>query len=198
MKFLLGVDEAGRGPLAGPVAVGIVRAPMSLDLVALFPGLRDSKQLSEKKREALYARAQEEVRKGSIAIRVCFSSERMIDGKGIVYAVKHAACRGIRVLASSPQEVRVVLDGALTAPKEYEQETIIGGDGTVPVIMLASVIAKVARDRLMKKLGAAFPEYGFERHKGYGTPAHRQAIQRYGLSHLHRRSFCTNVLNEVR
>ena len=111
MRILLGVDEAGRGPLAGPVAVGVVAVEEGFDLLAAFPGLNDSKKLSEKKREALYALLLEEVKKGTVRAKVCFSSEKLIDRKGISFAVRDALARGVRALAPDPTGVRVMLDG---------------------------------------------------------------------------------------
>lgn len=192
--LLIGVDEAGRGPLAGPVAVGVVAIEEGFDLLAAFPGLNDSKKLSEKKREALYALLLEEAKKGTVRAKVCFSSEKLIDRKGIAFAVRDALTRGVRALAPDATGVRVVLDGSLKAPKEYTQETIIGGDAIEPAIMLASVAAKVSRDRLMHKLAQEYPAYGFEKHKGYGTKAHQQAIREHGLSVVHRKSFCRSVI----
>lgn len=189
MRFLLGVDEAGRGPLAGPVAVGVVAIEEGFDLLAAFPGLNDSKKLTQKKREALYALLQEEVAKGSVRAKVCFSSESVIDEKGIAYAVRHALHRGVRALAPETAGVRIVLDGSLKAPEEYEQQTIIGGDATEPAIMLASIAAKVSRDRLMLKLAEEYPQYGFDKHKGYGTKAHYEALLLRGPSPVHRKSF---------
>lgn len=190
MKFVLGVDEAGRGPLAGPVAVGVVMAPEGYDFLSVFPGLNDSKKLNEKKRDALYVLLQEEIAKGVIRARVCLSSERVIDTEGISTAVRQALARGVRALAPDPADVHIYLDGSLKAPKEYTQETVIGGDGTIPAIMLASVAAKVVRDRLMVKLAQEYPGYALEVHKGYGTKRHIAAIRERGLSPIHRRSFC--------
>ncbi len=195
MKYILGVDEAGRGPLAGPVAVGVVAASSDFDILAAFPGLNDSKKLSEKKRESLFLLLQEEMRKGSVSAVVCLSSAGVIDTKGISYAVAHALTQGVRKLMPDPRAGKVYLDGSLKAPIEYEQETIIGGDGLVPAIMLASVAAKVTRDRLMKKMAEEQPAYGFERHKGYGTASHIEAIQKYGPSSVHRMTFLSNILS---
>lgn len=189
MRYVLGIDEAGRGPLAGPVSVGVVKVVEGFDLLAAFPGLNDSKKLSEKKREVLYATLQEEIKNGNVQAVVCLSSETMIDEKGIAYAVRHALGRGVRKLMPDPTEGKVFLDGSLKAPPEYEQETIIGGDALIPAIMLASVAAKVTRDRLMQKLALEHPLYGFEVHKGYGTKAHMAAIREYGMCAIHRSSF---------
>jgi ribonuclease HII len=186
---ILGVDEAGRGPLAGPVAMGIVRVEEGFDVLATFPGLNDSKQLSEKKREALFELLQLEVAKGTVSYKVEFGSAKDIDDEGIVPTVRMGVWRGVRVLMPECAEGKVFLDGSLKAPPEYEQETVIRGDSIVPVIMLASIAAKVTRDRYMCRVAKQFPDYGFDKHKGYGTAAHYAAIEKYGLCEEHRRTF---------
>lgn len=187
--MVLGIDEAGRGPLAGPVAVGVVVVKEEYDILAAFPGLNDSKKLSEKKREMLFKTLQEEMKAGNVKAVVCLSSARMIDDKGIAYAVRHALDRGVRKLLPNPEDGKVWLDGSLRAPAEYVQETVIGGDGLIPAIMLASIAAKVTRDQLMLKADTAYPLYGFMAHKGYGTKAHLEAIRNHGMIEEHRRSF---------
>lgn len=102
--------------------------------------------------------------------------------------------KGVRTLAAKPYGVRIMLDGLLHAPEEYKQQTIVRGDVTEPIISLASIAAKVERDRLMKKLAKKYPNYAFEVHKGYGTAKHRKAIKRFGLSDIHRQSFCKNLI----
>lgn len=194
MKFVVGVDEAGRGPLAGPVAVGVVAIEQGYDLLAVFPGLNDSKKLSEKKREALFEKLQEEIRAGNVRASVTLSSAGMIDGKGIAHAIRNGVSKGVTKLLPSPEEGMVYLDGSLKAPPEYAQETVIGGDGTVPVIMLASIAAKVTRDRYMKKIAVEYPAYGFAVHKGYGTKTHIACIKELGPCPEHRRSFLRNIL----
>ena len=198
MKFVVGIDEAGRGPLAGPVAVGIVVAPANFDIRRAFPGVNDSKKLSEKKREEIFALLQEKSKKMvSLRFLVVMASAKVIDEKGISYAVRQSIYKGIRKLAprdalgQAPglHNVHVLLDGLLKAPPEYSQTTIIRGDATEPIISLASVAAKVTRDRLMKRLSKKYPGYGFEQHKGYGTKAHKSAIKRLGMSDIHRKSF---------
>jgi ribonuclease HII len=159
------------------------------DVLANFPGLNDSKKLTEKKRDVLYKLLMQEVKAGNVRVRVCLSGESVIDEKGIAYAVRTALNRGVESLLSDPTEGKVFLDGSLRAPEEYTQETIIGGDGKVPVIMLAALAAKVTRDRLMVKLGEKYPQYGFEKHKGYGTKVHLEALRLHGLSPVHRKSF---------
>jgi len=189
MAWIVGIDEAGRGPLAGPVAVGVAMVKDDYDVLAAFPGLNDSKKLTEKKRDALYAILIQEAKAGNVRVKVCLSGERMIDEKGIAFAVRDALARGVKSLMPDPASGKIYLDGSLAAPKEYEQETIIGGDGKIPAIMLAALAAKVTRDKLMTKLGAQYPEYGFEGHKGYGTKAHMEAIRAHGVSSIHRRTF---------
>lgn len=189
MAFLLGIDEAGRGPLAGPVSVGVVRVPEGFDVVKEFIGVADSKKLSEKKREKLFTMLEERARNGDLAFTVEFESAETIDREGIAVAVRRALSRGVNALAPDAAIVRVLLDGALKAPLEYAQETIIGGDATVPLISLASIAAKVSRDRLMLELANDYPQYALEKHKGYGTALHYERLQTYGLSPIHRRSF---------
>jgi len=187
--FLVGVDEAGRGPIAGPVAVGAVAllAPRS---EFSFEGVRDSKKLSEKKREYFEYRVNEYVAQGMVAYSVQFSSSEIIDSEGIVPAIKNALARALKALSILPEHAEVMLDGSLKAPKEFiRQKTIIKGDETELPITLAGIMAKTARDREMKSTATSYPPYGFEKHKGYGTKSHYQAIQEYGLCAIHRRSF---------
>lgn len=200
MKFILGVDEAGRGPLAGPVSVGVVMVSENFDVAKEFPGVADSKKLSEKKRETLYEMLLARVARGDAHFRVEFSDSDMIDEKGIVPAVQDALDRGIdtvtrgilvdtRMPLVQKSDFHIMLDGSLKAPSAYEQETIIHGDALVPLISLASIAAKVERDRLMIALAREYPEYEFETHKGYGTKAHYEKLRQYGLSAIHRHSF---------
>ncbi len=195
MKYVLGVDEAGRGPLAGPVSVGVIAVSEGYDILAHFPGLNDSKKLSEKKRNLLFKTLQEEIRAGNVRATVTLSSVAMIDGKGIAPSVRHGVDTGVRKLLPNPTEGKIWLDGSLKAPEEYEQETVIGGDGLIPAIMLASIAAKVTRDKFMEKLDAEHPLYGFAKHKGYGTKDHIGAIKTHGPSKEHRRSFLKNILS---
>jgi ribonuclease HII len=189
MRFLLGVDEVGRGPLAGPVSVGVVAVPEGFDVAKEFPGVNDSKKLSEKKREEIYTMLVARVALGDLRFKVESESAEVIDKEGIVPAVQKALSRGVNALAPDAALVRVQLDGALRAPKEYDQQTIINGDALIPIISLASIAAKVERDRLMCELAREYPEYGFEAHKGYGTKMHYEMLEKYGLCVIHRRSF---------
>ncbi len=188
--FIVGVDEAGRGPLAGPVAVGVVLVPVRYNLKKNFPGLDDSKKLSAKVREELFGLLKEKAAKDEVRFCVRFSSNEMIDRIGITRAVRRAVWSGVRTLAPEPKNVRVFLDGLLLAPPEYSQETVIHGDSLIPAISLASIAAKVSRDRLMCRLAKKYPAYGFELHKGYGTKAHYQALKKCGVCEIHRKTFC--------
>ncbi|MSU74665.1 ribonuclease HII [Candidatus Kaiserbacteria bacterium] len=189
MRFTLGVDEAGRGPLAGPVSVGVVMVPEGFDVAKEFLGVADSKKLSEKKREQIFNLLEARVVRGDVRFVVEFESAAVIDKEGIAVVVRRALTCGVNRLAPDASLVKVQLDGALRAPPEYSQETIINGDELVPLISLASIVAKVSRDRLMLKLAEEYPEYGFEKHKGYGTKLHYEMLQEYGLCAIHRRSF---------
>jgi ribonuclease HII len=191
--FIVGVDEAGRGPLAGPVAAGVVLVPARYNLRKQFPGLDDSKKLSAKKREKLFEILKGKAIRGELRFCVCYSSHATIDRLGITRAVKRAVWNGVRKLALEPNNVRVLLDGLLLAPPEYAQKTIIHGDALEPAISLASIAAKVSRDRLMCRLAKKYPEYGFEIHKGYGTKAHYVALKRHGLCKIHRTTFIKKV-----
>jgi len=189
MTHVLGVDEAGRGPLAGPVAVGIVAVPDGFDVAKEFVGVADSKKLSEKKREKIFEMLEARVLLGDVSYRVELESNEIIDNEGIAVAVRRALWRGVNSLAPDSALVKVLLDGSLKAPPEYAQETIINGDELVPLVSLASIAAKVVRDRLMIELSKEYPEYGFDIHKGYGTKKHYEALQKYSLCAIHRRSF---------
>ena len=186
---MLGVDEAGRGPLAGPVAVGVVAVPEGFDVAREFPEVADSKKLSQKKREKLFGMLEARVALGDARFTVEFESAETIDREGIVWAVRRALSRGVNALAPDSALVYVQLDGALRAPSEYAQETIINGDELVPLISLASIAAKVKRDQLMTELSVQYPLYHFEKHKGYGTRAHYEVLKEHGPCNIHRRSF---------
>ncbi len=189
-RYLVGIDEAGRGPLAGPVAVAVVVTKWKLNLK-----VRDSKKLSEKKREEWFRWLKEQKKKGRLDFVVSLVGEKIIDEQGIVPAVRTGIRRCLKRLNLDPKSCRILLDGSLSAPKIYEdQETIIRGDETVPIIALASIAAKVKRDRRLTRLAKKHPKYGFEVHKGYGTRAHYAALRRHGLSPLHRRSFLKDFL----
>ena len=199
VKWLLGIDEVGRGPLAGPVAVGLVLVPIDMDWKRIS-GVTDSKKLSATKREQIAAQARQLSEEGVLYYSVTMTSASVIDKIGIVSSINKALLRGLQQLTErytvTPEQVDLKLDGGLYAPKEWKyQETIIRGDAKEPIIGLASIVAKVARDRYMNRIAARekYLPYDFSSHKGYGTKAHRAAVARHGLSDLHRYSYCKNI-----
>lgn len=188
--WCIGVDEAGRGPLAGPVAVGVVAVPHDFDW-RLIPGVNDSKQVKERNREKVATIARALTRAGIIRHHVALVDASVIDRIGISAAVRKGIETCFTELACDPGTSMVKLDGLLKAPPAYEnQETIVKGDAREKVIGLASILAKVTRDAYMVRIARTYPLYDFGVHKGYGTKAHRAAILTHGLSKIHRRSFC--------
>ncbi len=193
-EWIVGVDEAGRGPLAGPVAVGVAVVPRGFNW-KLIPGVGDSKQVLPRNRSAIFHRARALKRDGGLNYAVALVSASVIDRAGITAAVARGIARCLWKLDLNPATVEVRLDGLLRAPVEFRnQKTIVGGDAKEKVIGLASILAKVTRDRHMEHLAKKYPGYGFEVHRGYGTLAHRKAIKKYGLSPVHRKTFCTKSL----
>ena len=198
-KWVIGIDEAGRGPLAGPVAVGVSAVCEDFDW-DLLPGVTDSKKLSEAKRGEIFvaARQLQASYPGQLDFAVSMVSAAVIDRIGIVPAINLAMGRALQKIENGRTAIRmtVKLDGGLVAPKQFiNQETIIKGDSKEKVIGLASIMAKVTRDRYMVRKGALplFAPYTLATHKGYGTKAHRHAIAKHGLSKLHRSSYCKNI-----
>ncbi len=178
-KLIAGVDEVGRGPLAGPV----VAAAVILKVDFHIPGLRDSKKLSEKKRALFY----DLIMDNALAVSIAQVTVEEIDRLNIHNASLLAMERAIKSLPVEPELVMV--DGKYPPQTPYPTETIIGGDDLVPSISAASVMAKVTRDRMMISMGAAYPGYGFEKHKGYGTHQHIEALKQLGITEHHRKSF---------
>lgn len=193
-KWIIGIDEVGRGPLAGPVALGAVAMPVELHEWSNWEGLKDSKKLSEKRREEWYGTASGDER---LKWAVAATGARIIDTKGIVFAIRDAARRAIEKLGISPDEASVLLDKGIQLPLEWQQEQFVKGDEHYPAIALASIMAKVTRDRYMVGLATQYPVYGFESHKGYGTAVHIAAIRAHGqVPHIHRASFLKNLVKE--
>lgn len=198
-KWCIGVDEAGRGPLAGPVAVGAAIVPDDFDW-GLLNGVTDSKKLTQRKREAIFELARKLQKEGKLDFAVSMSAARIIDRDGITVAINRGIGRALARIESSNSfyggETYVTLDGGLRAPERFlNQRTINGGDASEKVIGLASILAKVTRDRYMARIAALpqFAPYGFEIHKGYGTKRHREFIEKLGLSTEHRTTFCKNI-----
>ncbi|MCA9354951.1 ribonuclease HII [Candidatus Kaiserbacteria bacterium] len=191
-KWLIGIDEAGRGPLAGPVSVGVVAVPLNFDW-SLIEGVGDSKAIVPEKREALFRRAQDLRHHRQLNFASSMVGPSVIDEKGIVYAINLAMGRCLKRLNLNEDGCFIKLDGALRAPSQFPQETIIKGDSKEKVIGLASIVAKVTRDRYMERIARRYFQYGFEKHKGYGTRSHRLAILKYGKCPIHRVSYCKNI-----
>ena len=194
-KSIAGIDEAGRGPLAGPVVVACVVMPRN----SMIEGVNDSKKVSEKKREKLY----EEITKEALGYGVGIISQEEIDKVNILNATKEGLTLAIKNLEKDLQEKNrdfqkpeIILVDALTKidTDHIPYRSIIKGDSKSYSIAAASIIAKVTRDRIMRQWDEVYPMYGFEKHKGYGTAAHIAAIKEYGLCPLHRRSFVKNIV----
>jgi ribonuclease HII len=177
--LLAGVDEAGRGPLAGPV----VAAAVILDPRAPIPGLADSKQLSPRRREALF----DQIRAHALCCAIASASTQEIDTLNILQATLLAMRRAVQALRLPPH--RVVVDGNRTPPLSMPVAAIVGGDAKVAAISAASILAKVQRDRWCLELHSQYPHYGFDAHKGYPTAQHLDALRRHGPCAAHRLSF---------
>ena len=178
-RIVAGVDEAGRGPLAGPV----VAAAVVLDPAARIEGLADSKRLSAGRRADL----DREIRERALSFAVARVGAAVIDAINILQATMQAMREAVDGLDTSPDEVLV--DGNRCPALPYPARAVVRGDVSVAAISAASILAKVARDREMIEMDRRYPEYGFARHKGYGTHAHREALLRFGPSPIHRASF---------
>lgn len=174
-----GVDEVGRGPLAGPVVTAAVILPDNYELV----GLTDSKKLTARRRQALAA----QIRADAVACCVASASVAEIDRLNILHATMLAMQRALAALEPPPQQAWI--DGNRAPDVAMPTRTFVGGDARIAVISAASIVAKVERDRQMVALDAEYPGYGFARHKGYGTKAHREALAALGPTPVHRRSF---------
>ena len=188
-KYLVGIDEVGRGPIAGPVAVGVF---IFLDDSAkrFFYGVKESKQLNEIEREEWFKKIMEIKKLNLINFFVSFQSEKIIDKIGISFSIKKCIENSMKKIIIEPEKLLILLDGGLKAPSKYlYQKTIIKGDEKELVIALASICAKVLRDRKMKKISEKYPKYKFWKNKGYGTKEHYDSIASFNISPVHRKSF---------
>jgi len=184
-SFIAGLDEAGRGCLAGPVVAAAVILPLDNATceTLLSGGVRDSKQLTHHARENLY----DVIMQHAVATSVGIGSVELIDERNILQATKYAMCAAIEQLPTQPQAL--LLDALLLPNVSLPQRPIIKGDARCLSIAAASIIAKVTRDRLMLQLDRQYPVYGFAQHKGYGTESHLSALRAHGASPVHRQSF---------
>ena len=184
VRYIAGVDEVGRGPLAGPVVCAAVVMPLGeSDLIV---GVDDSKKVSIKKREIL----SEEIKKKALAYTIVEVSEKEIDEINILEATKLGMKKALETLSIAPETV--LTDGNMTLNIDFPQRSVIHGDALSYSIGAASIIAKVYRDKMMDEYAKEYPQYAFDSNKGYGTAAHIQAIKEYGLCPIHRRTFTKN------
>lgn len=185
-NIICGVDEAGRGPLAGPVYAAAVILPSD----CVIEGLNDSKKLTEKKREALF----DEIKEKALAYGIASADEKEIDEINILNATFLAMKRAIDSLSVRPD--LALIDGNQKPHTDIEEVTVIKGDAKSMSIAAASVLAKVSRDRFMLEMAEKYPQYEFARHKGYGTKLHYEKIAQYGVCDIHRRTFLKKILGE--
>ena len=185
-RCICGIDEAGRGPLAGPVYAAAVILPNDI----IIKGINDSKKLSEKKREELF----EKITEKAIAYNIFSVDEKRIDEINILNATYEAMNGAVNGLSTAPDFV--LIDGNRISGMEIPHETVVKGDSKSISIAAASILAKVSRDRFICQMAEKYPEYGFEKHKGYGTKAHNEAILKYGPCPIHRRTFLRKLLGE--
>ncbi len=184
-KYVCGVDEAGRGPLAGPVCAAAVILPEG----HIIEGVNDSKKLSEKKREALF----DVIKSEALAYSIAFATVEEIESMNILNATMLAMKRAVDGL--SVKADYALIDGNRLPPLDIPCEYVIKGDAKSMSIAAASILAKVSRDRLCYEYAEKYPEYGFDKHKGYGTKLHTEKIKEYGPCEIHRLSFLTKILN---
>ena len=184
--YVAGVDEAGRGPLAGPVFA----AAVIMNEEKYIPDIKDSKKLSEKKREEIY----EYIVNNAVAYSVFSVDESEIDDINILNATYKAMNGAVSGLSITPDYV--LIDGNSIKNMSLPHETVVKGDAKVACIAAASILAKVSRDRYIKEIGKQYPEYNFEKHKGYGTKEHTETILKYGPCKIHRRSFLKKILGD--
>lgn len=186
LQVICGVDEAGRGPLAGPVCAAAVILPRGLEI----PGLNDSKKLSDKRRRELFP----EIQKQALAFGIGFASEKEIDAINILQATFLAMERALAQLPVKPE--LVLIDGNREKDFGIPVKTVVKGDSLSANIAAASILAKVSRDDVMLEMAREYPQYGFEIHKGYGTKAHYDALRQFGPSPIHRQTFLKKFYGE--
>ena len=182
-KYIAGVDEVGRGPLAGPVVAAAVILPEDFDV----PGVDDSKKLSEKRREELF----DIITERAVAYGIGMADHSIIDEINILQATKLAMKEAISSLQQQPDYI--LFDAMRIDDLEIPQESLIKGDAKVLAVAAASIVAKVTRDRMMAEYSAEYPGYAFEKNKGYGTKAHYEGLREHGMCPIHRRTFLRNL-----
>ncbi len=193
MKYSIGIDEVGRGPIAGPVVVCACALAQDVSVLDLYPKgvLRDSKKLTEKQRKSIVVGVEPFIQKKDIIYAIGVASAEYIDTYGIVPAIQSAIDYALNTLHKKgvSEDSFVFLDGGLHVNEKFSQQTIIRGDEKIVEISLASIFAKEYRDTFMREEAERFPGYGFESHVGYGTSAHYKALKEQGVTPLHRKTF---------
>lgn len=179
VKLLCGIDEAGRGPLAGPVCAAACILPSGVEI----PGLNDSKKVSEKKREEIY----DQIIAAAISYGIAFADVSEIEENNILNATYFAMNRAYAKLCPVPE--LALVDGNRKEGLNFPAKCVVKGDATCADIAAASILAKVTRDRYMREMAKIYPQYGFDKHKGYGTAAHYAALREFGPCPIHRPSF---------
>lgn len=185
-NIVCGIDEAGRGPLAGPVCAAAVILPVDAEI----DGLNDSKKLSEKKREALF----DVIKEKAVSYSIALVDEKTIDEINILQATFLAMRNAVENLEIKPQAA--LIDGNRNPGLDIYERTVVKGDGKSMSIAAASILAKVTRDRYMLELDEKYPEYEFKKHKGYGTKLHYECLEKYGISPVHRKTFLKKILDK--
>lgn len=185
-NIVCGIDEAGRGPLAGPVCAAAVILPVDAEI----DGLNDSKKLSEKKREVLF----DVIKEKAISYSIALVDEKTIDEINILQATFLAMRNAVENLEIKPQAA--LIDGNRNPGLDIYERTVVKGDGKSMSIAAASILAKVTRDRYMLELDEKYPEYEFKKHKGYGTKLHYECLEKYGISPVHRKTFLKKILDK--
>ena len=185
-NYVCGVDEAGRGPLAGPVCVSAVILPKNM----IIDGVNDSKKLSEKKREELF----DVIKSKALAYSIVLVDEKTIDKINILQATMQGMKQAVETLSIKPDYV--LIDGNRMPDLNIKGETIVKGDAKSISVASASILAKVTRDRFMFEMAKKYPNYQFEKHKGYGTKLHKELLIEYGACEIHRKTFLTKILKE--
>lgn len=193
-KWIVGIDEVGRGPIAGPVAICVCAMPQSEYEKSKWLGLTDSKKLTKLARENWYQEAIKMQSAGKVVFSLTYRTNKFIDKNGISVAILECIKEGLIKINLNPKSCIVLLDGSLKAPVEYKnQKTVIKGDQKHKIISLSSVIAKVSRDKKMELFHKKYPKYNWKGNKGYGTKEHYSLIYQHGLSDLHRKTYLTNL-----
>jgi len=194
IKYLIGIDEVGRGPLAGPITFCAFCVPVGKEL-RFLRGIKSSKKMNEKNRMEWVRKINEKAISSGIRYAISSVSANSIDKYGISYSNRLAIKRILKKLGIEPNKCRIFLDGGLKAPKDFIfQKTIVRGDEKIKIISCASVVAKVKRDKVMVRMAKKFKEYNFEKNKGYGTEEHLRALREHGPCEIHRKSFLKKIL----